>query len=153
MLLSTVLQLNELSLICKKWKIQISKEWNTNKELSSGYTLREALLEHWGRACVYCGEKNKPLEIEHIKPKAKGGSDRFNNLTLASPCCNQKKSDKTVEEFLKDQPEVLTKITAQLKASLQDAAAVNSTRNAIFEMGEKNGSASIIRRWSINKND
>ena len=102
-----------------------------------GYTIREALLEHWGRECVYCGEKHKPLEIEHIKPKSKGGSNRFFNLTLACHDCNQDKGDKPVEEFLFNRQTVLAKVKSKQKTALSDAAAVNSTRNAIFEMASK----------------
>lgn len=35
------------------------------------------------------------LEIEHIIPLAKGGSDEERNLWLACPICNGHKSDKT----------------------------------------------------------
>ena len=35
------------------------------------------------------------LEIEHILPISKGGSDRESNLWLACPICNGHKSDKT----------------------------------------------------------
>jgi hypothetical protein len=35
------------------------------------------------------------LEIEHITPLAKGGSDNEENLWLACPICNGHKSDKT----------------------------------------------------------
>lgn len=34
------------------------------------------------------------LEIEHIIPRAKGGSDQESNLWLACPLCNRHKSDK-----------------------------------------------------------
>ncbi|GAA6619178.1 RNA-guided endonuclease IscB [Scytonema sp. NUACC26] len=104
-----------------------------------GYTLREALLEHWGRECVYCGKTDVPLQIEHINAYSNGGSDRFSNLTLSCEKCNQKKGDKPVEQFLKDQPEILQKIKAHQKKSLSDAAAVNSTRKAIFEMAQQFG--------------
>ena len=56
-----------------------------------GYELREYLLEKWGRQCAYCDEKAVPLQIEHIVAKARGGSNRASNLTLACWCCNQKK--------------------------------------------------------------
>jgi len=36
------------------------------------------------------------LEIEHIIPRAQGGSDDESNLWLACPICNRHKSDKTV---------------------------------------------------------
>ncbi|MUG93039.1 endonuclease [Scytonema sp. UIC 10036] len=104
-----------------------------------GYTLREALLEHWGRECVYCGQTDVPLQIEHINARSNGGSDRFSNLTLSCEKCNQKKGNKPVEQFLKDKGEILQKITSHQKKSLSDAAAVNSTRQAIFEMAHQFG--------------
>jgi 5-methylcytosine-specific restriction endonuclease McrA len=104
-----------------------------------GYTIREALLEHWGRECAYCGKVNVPLQIEHIKPRSSGGSNRFSNLTLACSKCNTKKSNKPIEEFLKNKPEVLKKIKSHQKKSLSDAAAVNSTRKAIFQMAHQFG--------------
>ncbi|MEO0935476.1 MAG: RNA-guided endonuclease IscB, partial [Cyanobacteria bacterium J06641_2] len=47
-----------------------------------GYSVREYLLEKWGRECAYCGKKNVPLQVEHIVPKSKGGSNRISNLTF-----------------------------------------------------------------------
>ncbi|KYC43471.1 hypothetical protein WA1_10410 [Scytonema hofmannii PCC 7110] len=102
-----------------------------------GYTLREALLEHWGRECVYCGKTDVPLQIEHINARSKGGSDRFSNLTLSCDSCNQKKGNKPVEQFLQNKGETLKKIKSHQKKSLSDASAVNSTRKAIFEMTHK----------------
>lgn len=64
-----------------------------------GYHIREYLLQKWGRRCVYCGEKNLPLEIEHINPKSRGGSSRVNNLTISCRKCNMKKGTLTAEEF------------------------------------------------------
>ena len=65
-----------------------------------GYEVREYLLEKWGRKCAYCGKKDVPLEIEHIIPKSRGDSDRVSNLTLSCHECNQKKGNRTAEEFL-----------------------------------------------------
>lgn len=103
------------------------------------YTLREALLEHWGRKCIYCDRENVALQIDHIKPKSQNGSNRFNNLTLACESCNQAKGNQPVEEFLAQKPEVLKKIQAHSKKSLSPAAAVNSTRSLIFERAERTG--------------
>ncbi len=105
----------------------------------AGYSVREALLEHWGRECAYCGVTDVPLQIEHIKPKSQGGSSRFNNLTLACECCNQAKGNRPIEEFLSEQPDLLKKIKAHCKKSLADAAAVNSTRNKILEVASSTG--------------
>ncbi|MBW4511257.1 MAG: HNH endonuclease [Scytonematopsis contorta HA4267-MV1] len=100
-----------------------------------GYEVREYLLEKWGRECAYCGKPGsniRKLEVEHIIPKSKGGSDRVSNLTIACNCCNQKKSDNLIELFLKKKPELIQKIKDQAKAPLKDAACINSTRWALF---------------------
>ena len=97
-----------------------------------GYEVREYLLEKWGRKCAYCGAEHTPLNIDHIHPKAKGGSNRVSNLTLACVPCNTKKGARDVSEFLARDPKRLVRIESQRKAPLRDAAAVNSTRRALF---------------------
>ena len=56
-----------------------------------GYEVREYLLEKWGRKCAYCGAENIPLQVEHIVPRARRGSNRVSNLTLACEPCNMEK--------------------------------------------------------------
>jgi len=97
-----------------------------------GYEVREYLLEKWQRKCTYCQKDSVPLLLEHIIPKAKGGTDRVSNLCLACSQCNQRKGIKDIEEFLKKKPLILQRIKAQLKTTLKDAAAVNSTRWKLF---------------------
>jgi 5-methylcytosine-specific restriction endonuclease McrA len=97
----------------------------------AGYELREFLLNKWNRACAYCGEVGVPLQIEHIVPKARGGSNRESNLTLACGPCNQEKGAHAVEVFLAQRPALLARIKATAKQSLKDAAAVNATRWAL----------------------
>ncbi|MBK1650616.1 HNH endonuclease, partial [Rhabdochromatium marinum] len=99
----------------------------------AGYEVREYLLEKWHRTCAYCGATQVPLEIEHIQPKSRGGSDRVSNLTLACRTCNQRKGRQPIEDFLSNQPERLRRLQSQAKAPLHDAAAVNATRWALFE--------------------
>ena len=96
-----------------------------------GYEVREYLLEKWGRECMYCGAKDVPLQVEHITPKARGGSNRISNLGLSCQCCNQKKGAQDVREFVKDKSR-LNRILTRLKAPLKDAAAVNATRWVLF---------------------
>ena len=72
------------------------------------------------------------MQIEHIHPKAKGGSNRISNLCLACEKCNQKKGTQDVQQFLIKKPDTLKYILAQTKRPLKDAAAVNSTRWALF---------------------
>jgi 5-methylcytosine-specific restriction endonuclease McrA len=92
-----------------------------------GYEVREYLLEKWQRTCAYCGAKEVPLEVEHIVPKARHGPDRVSNLTLACEPCNDRKGTQTAAEC------GYLEIQAQAKRPLRDAAAVNTTRWALYE--------------------
>ena len=105
----------------------------------AGYELKEYLLEKFDRKCVYCGRSGVPLNVEHIVPKSRGGSNRVLNLAIACVKCNQKKSSKPVEEFLKGKPALLARIRRQLNAPLRDAAAVNTTRWTLFRTLEATG--------------
>ena len=97
----------------------------------AGYEVREYLLEKWGRRCAYCSAEGVPLQIEHIHSKARGGSNRVSNLTLACETCNHRKAARPVEEFLSARPKVLQRILSQARRPLKDAAAVNATRWAL----------------------
>jgi len=96
-----------------------------------GYEVREYLLEKWGRRCAYCLKECVPLEVEHIRPKSHGGSNRVSNLTLACRPCNVSKGSRPIEDFLANKKDILAKILKGAKAPLKDAAAVNSSRYAI----------------------
>src|SRR5215831_9828459 len=91
-----------------------------------GDEIRAYLLEKVGRKCACCNATNVRLQIEHLVPKARDGSNRVSNLTMACQPCNDAKGTRTAEEF--GHPE----IQAQAKAPLRDAAAVNATRWALY---------------------
>ena len=97
-----------------------------------GYEIREYLLNKWDRKCAYCGITDTPLQVEHIHPRTKGGSNRISNLCLACDTCNKKKGTQDIEQFLSKKPDILKRILSQAKRPLKDAAAVNSTRWALF---------------------
>jgi 5-methylcytosine-specific restriction endonuclease McrA len=105
----------------------------------AGYELREYLLEKWRRTCAYCGKTGVPLQIDHIQPRSRGGTNRVINLTLACAPCNRRKADRPVEEFLKRKPAVLARLLAQAQAPLKDATAVNATRWELFRRLEATG--------------
>jgi len=96
-----------------------------------GYEVREYLLEKFGRKCVYCGKKDCRLEIEHIVPKSKGGSNRISNLTISCNDCNNKKGTMTAEEF------GFLEVQKLAKKPLKDAAMMNATRWRTFERLKK----------------
>jgi hypothetical protein len=112
----------------------------------AGYEVREYLLEKWQRACAYCGVTDVPLNIDHIHPRARGGSNRISNLALACILCNTDKGAKSVEEFLADRPAVLARVKAQAKAPLKHAAAINATRQALFNALKATGLQ--VEAWS-----
>ncbi|MBD2198240.1 MULTISPECIES: RNA-guided endonuclease IscB [Calothrix] len=105
----------------------------------AGYETREYLLEKWNRQCAYCAVKDVPLQIEHIHPCSKGGSNSITNLTLSCEKCNIKKGTKDIKDFLKKDPTTLQKILAQAKKALADAAAVNATRYKLLEVLKATG--------------
>jgi 5-methylcytosine-specific restriction endonuclease McrA len=99
----------------------------------AGYEVREYLLEKWGRRCAYCGTTNMPLQVEHIVPKSRGGTNRVSNLAIACEACNTAKGTQTADEF--GHPDV----QAQAKHPLKDATAVNASRWALFHRLESTG--------------
>ena len=98
-----------------------------------GYEVREYLLEKWGRNCAYCGETDVPLQVEHIVPRSRGGTNRVSNLTIACRGCNIRKGTMTAAEF--GHPE----IQVMARMPLRDVAAVNITRWALFHRLERMG--------------
>ena len=91
-----------------------------------GYQVRAYLLEHWRRTCAYCGAKDRALQVEHIVPAGRGGSDRIDNLTLACGPCNRRKGNQTAAEF------GFPQIQAQARIPLRDAAHVSSLKTALL---------------------
>lgn len=98
----------------------------------AGYEVCEYLLEKFNRQCAYCDAKDTPLQIEHIHARANGGTHRISNLTLACGPCNQRKAAQDIKLFLAKDPARLTRILLSVKKPLKDAAAVNTTRWALF---------------------
>jgi 5-methylcytosine-specific restriction endonuclease McrA len=97
------------------------------------YEVREYLFEEFGPHRVYCGVSDVPLNLDHIEPRARGGSNRISNIVAAGIPCNTEKDAQPIEEFLAGKPAVLARIKAQARAPLKDAAAINTTRWALYE--------------------
>ena len=142
--LRQVCNIQNLSMELVRFDMQLMENSNiSGVEYQQGklanYEVKEYLLEKWGRACVYCDKKDTPLEIEHIVPKSRGGSNRISNLTISCVACNRKKNAQSIDQFLKHKPELLKKIKAQAKIPLRDAAAVNATRWDLFNTLKRSG--------------
>ena len=103
-----------------------------------GYNIRNYLLEKHGRKCFYCDKEVSNFEVEHMLPKAKGGSNRIDNLTLSCHSCNQKKGTLTAEEFIKQTlpAEKVAKKLKQLskeKRLFKYMAHMNATRWTLYD--------------------
>ena len=92
-----------------------------------GYNVKAYLLEKFRYKCVYCNKSDIPLEVEHIIPKSRAGSNRISNLTIACHKCNQKKSNMTAKEF------GYPNIQAQAKKSLRSVAFMNLVYSKLFQ--------------------
>jgi 5-methylcytosine-specific restriction endonuclease McrA len=99
----------------------------------AAYEVREYVLLKWQHQCAYCDAHQVPLELDHVLPRSKHGSNRVSNLVAACVSCNQRKSNQDVREFLQGQPERLARILAQVKKPLGDTAAVNASRWALLD--------------------
>ena len=103
------------------------KLWGNDYQQGSLYNknLREFIFSKTKGRCSYCGAKAK--EIDHIVPRAKGGTDSTYNLAASCRSCNEKKSNLSLKEFGK----LMNKDYSQLepKKLPKDAAIVQSARN------------------------
>lgn len=61
------------------------------------------ILKRDNYTCTYCGCRGVKMEIDHIVPVSKGGTNDIGNLTTACGPCNRKKSNKPLMDFLKMQ--------------------------------------------------
>jgi 5-methylcytosine-specific restriction endonuclease McrA len=92
-----------------------------------GWEIRAYVLEKFRHRCAYCHTEKGPFELEHIRPRSRGGTDRVSNLALSCHECNTAKGNLTAAEW--GHPEV----EALAKAPLKDAAAMNASRYALVE--------------------
>lgn len=111
----------------------------------AGYEIKEYLLEKFNRQCSYCeGLSGDPiLNIDHIVPRAMGGSDRVSNLALACRTCNEEKGKRTPDMWAatlvrsrrsldRARARNCATVQARAKAPLRDAAGIDTTRWAIY---------------------
>ena len=87
--------------------------------------LRSFIFSRSNGKCVYCGAK--ATEIDHVIPRASGGTNSTYNLVASCRTCNQIKSNLTLKEFGK----LVGKDFSHLKPKKlpKDAAIVQIARN------------------------
>lgn len=62
---------------------------------------RKQIFEDWG-CCAYCGKEN-PTTLDHVIPKARGGSTTKGNLVACCGDCNLSKAHRDVFEWWRAQ--------------------------------------------------
>jgi 5-methylcytosine-specific restriction endonuclease McrA len=100
-----------------------------------GFELREYVLIKFNHTCVYAGPASpcdEVLNVDHLIPRSRSGSNRVSNLVCACRKHNEEKSNLSLEEYSKLRGVDFSGVKAQAKAPLKDTAAVNATRWALF---------------------
>jgi len=109
-----------------------------------GMEMRSYLRMAHNYTCQYChgASGDKRLTWDHIVPRSRHGSDSLDNATLACYTCNQSKSNLSIEAWIASLTtsnahhtairQYAPKVRAQ-RRTLRDAAAVNSSNNALFK--------------------
>ena len=67
------------------------------------YKREKVYIKYEGR-CAYCGaniEFREGFEVDHLKPKSRGGTNDIDNLMPSCERCNQLKYNSDIEEFRK----------------------------------------------------
>jgi 5-methylcytosine-specific restriction endonuclease McrA len=59
-------------------------------------------LEYWlsiKTKCYYCGTTEYPLQVDHVVPLSKGGTNEESNIVAACEFCNRAKNDHSEAEY------------------------------------------------------
>jgi len=85
--------------------------------------IRFAVFEAANFTCAYCGRKppTVTLELDHLEPKCKGGTDARENLLCSCFDCNRGKSGKRLHEGV---PSAVTANVAEVKERLTQLKAL-----------------------------
>lgn len=86
-----------------KSNIELPKTYQMRKPIPKG--IRFEVFKRDNYTCKECNKSKKThniaLEIDHIMPVSKGGTDEINNLQTLCYNCNRNKSDLIIQNFNK----------------------------------------------------
>ena len=87
--------------------------------------LRAFIAGQWNHRCAYCGKGDwdgaTRFNLDHVVPRIAGGADNVRNLVWSCQPCNQRKGERPVEAFLRENPERLTAVLRVCRAPLAAA--------------------------------
>jgi len=65
---------------------------------------RHAIYRRDDYRCAYCGRRYKSqmsrLTLDHVQPRARGGSNKSTNLVTCCDTCNLQKGNKTLNQYI-----------------------------------------------------
>lgn len=64
------------------------------------YQIRNIVFKRDNYTCQYCGKRGGKLEVDHIIPISKGGTNDIENLATSCRKCNRQKYNKSAQEFI-----------------------------------------------------
>ena len=67
-------------------------------------SFRRDIINAWEGCCAYCGCEPEKITLDHVVPKAKGGTTDRANLVPACACCNVSKNHCDVWAWYHEQP-------------------------------------------------
>jgi 5-methylcytosine-specific restriction endonuclease McrA len=59
---------------------------------------KKNIIKRDNHTCQYCGKRTGMMTTDHVIPKARGGSDSWENLVCACLECNNRKGNRTMRE-------------------------------------------------------
>ena len=101
MALHSALQ-DDLLRVARGWLPRATVRRRAGKSMTATQRRLLALMEQYGPLCHWCRkltqldvERDHPdrATVEHLVPKAKGGSNKIGNLRVACYACNQARGD------------------------------------------------------------
>jgi hypothetical protein len=131
-----------------------SKLYGTQYQQGELYhtNVRKYILGKFNNCCAYCGATGK-LELDHIVPRSKGGTNSVKNLVLSCRSCNEAKGSLSLKEFGK----LIKKDLSHLEpyATPKDAAIVQSAREYMIKEVNKIVSVDTFDSWltSLNRHE
>lgn len=109
---------------------------------------RQATLAYFKYRCQYCGKTKRIMTVDHVIPKAKGGTDAWSNLTCACKTCNDNKGDRTPEEANMPNPETVRLDTSFLKF----CALTQSGKTRLIEEQRQLTPTQTVYGWQTKQN-
>jgi hypothetical protein len=67
-------------------------------------SFRREIITAWDGACAYCGCQPEKVTLDHVIPKAKGGTTDRANLVPACAGCNVSKNHRDIWDWYQAQP-------------------------------------------------